>query len=89
MASRTRNPDWEEDLELKDDFKLFVQRNLSHFLSLISPWKRKGEKKGKKSCYNKGYSYLVTHLSTVSGEQDLTLLSRRKVLVSVAFLVVY
>lgn len=29
MASRTRNPDWEEDLELKDDLKLYVQRNLS------------------------------------------------------------
>ena len=29
MASRTRNPDWEEDLELKDDLELYVQRNLS------------------------------------------------------------
>ena len=29
MASCTRNPDWEEDLELKDDLELYVQRNLS------------------------------------------------------------
>ena len=29
MASCTRNPNWEEDLELKDDLKLYVQRNLS------------------------------------------------------------
>ena len=29
MASRTINPDWEEDLELKDNLELYVQRNLS------------------------------------------------------------
>ena len=35
MASRTRNPDWEEDLELKDDLKLYVQRNLSQSEILV------------------------------------------------------
>ena len=41
---------------------------------------KEGENKKKKSYYDKGYSYLVTHPSIVSAEQDLTLLSRRKVL---------
>ena len=43
--------------------------------SLISPWKRKGKKKEKKSYYNTGYSYLVTHPSTIPAQQDFTLLS--------------
>ena len=47
--------------------------------SLISPWKRKGKKR-KKSYYNTGYSYLVTHPSTIPAQQDLTLLSRRNML---------
>ena len=50
-------------------------------LSLISPWKRKGGEK-KKKYYNTGYSYLVTHPSTIPAEQDLTLLSRRNMLLS-------
>ena len=49
--------------------------------SLKSPWKRKGKKR--KKCYcNTGYSYLVTHPSTNLAEQDLTLLNRRKMLLS-------
>ena len=43
---------------------------------------KEGGKEREKKYYNTGYSYLVTHLSTVSAEQDLTLLSRRKVLLS-------
>ena len=43
---------------------------------------KEGEKRKKKRYYNKGYSYLVTHPSTVSTEQDLTLLSRRNMLLS-------
>ena len=50
-------------------------------LSLISPWKTK-EKKRKKKYYNTGYSYLATHPSTIAAEQDLTLLSRRNMLLS-------
>ena len=49
--------------------------------SLISPWKRKGKKR-KKSYYNTGYSYLVTHPSTIPAQQDLTLLSRRNMLLT-------
>ena len=41
-------------------------------LSSTSPWKWKGKKKRKKCYYNTGYSYLVTHPSTISAEQDLT-----------------
>ena len=55
-------------------------------LSLVSPWKRKGEKGKKSYLYNTGYSYLVTHPSTVSAEQDLTLLSRRNVLLSLWYI---
>ena len=47
---------------------------------------KEGEKKEKKSYYNKGYSYLVTHPSTVSAEQDLTLLSRRNMLLSLWYI---
>ena len=60
--------------------KKLINRKKTHYtgmavlLSLILPWKRKGEK----SYYNTGYSYLVTHPSTISAEQDLTLLSTRK-----------
>ena len=43
---------------------------------------KEGEKKKKKIYYNMGYSYLVTHPSTISAEQDLTLLSRRNMLLS-------
>ena len=52
---------------------------------LISPWKSKG-KNERKSYYNTGYSYLVTHSCTVSAEQDLTLLSRRKRLLSLWYI---
>ena len=48
---------------------------------LISLWKE-GEKKKKKSYCNAGYSYLVTHPSTNSAEQGLTLLKRRNMLLS-------
>ena len=45
------------------------------------------EKEGeKKSYYNKGYSHLVTHPSTVYTEQDLTLLSRRNMLLSLWYI---
>ena len=47
---------------------------------------KEGKQKTKKSCYNKGYSYLVTHPSTVSAEQDLTLLSRRNMLLSLRYI---
>ena len=40
---------------------------------------KEGEKK-KKSYYNKGYSYLVTHPSTDAAQQGLTLLSGRNML---------
>ena len=43
---------------------------------------KEGEKRKKKSYYNTRYSYLVTHPSTVSAEQDLTLLSWRNMLLS-------
>ena len=67
--------------------KRTLHKDDSFLLSLISPWKRKENRKTtKKVIYNKGYTYLVTHPSTVSAEQDLTLLSRRK---HVAVLVVY
>ena len=46
---------------------------------------KEGEKK-EKSYDDKGYSYLVTLPSTVSAEQDLTLLSRRKVLLSLWYI---
>ena len=46
---------------------------------------KEGEKR-KKSYYNKGYSHLVTHPSTVYTEQDLTLLSRRNVLLSLWYI---
>ena len=51
--------------------------------SLISLWKRKGKKN--KSYYNTEYSYLVTHPSTNPGEQGLTLLSGRNMLLSLWF----
>ena len=44
-----------------------------------------GEKK-KKCYYNTGYSYLVTHPSTISAEQDLTLLSRRNTFLSLWYI---
>ena len=43
---------------------------------------KEGEKRKKKGNNNKGNSYLVTHPSTVSTKQDLTLLSKRNVLLS-------
>ena len=43
---------------------------------------KEGKKKEKKSYCNTGYSYLVTHPSTNAGEQGLTLLNRRSVLLS-------
>ena len=42
---------------------------------------KEGEKR-KKSSYNTGYSYLVTHLNTILTEQGLTLLSRLNILLS-------
>ena len=46
--------------------------------SLISPWKKEGGKKGKKTnYYNTGDSKLVTHPSTNPAEQGLTSLSGR------------
>ena len=51
--------------------------------------KKEGEKrkkKRKKNYYNKGYSYLVTHPSTVSAKQDLTLLIRRNMLLSLWYI---
>ena len=41
---------------------------------------KEGEKKKKKRYYNTGYSYFVTHPSTIPAQQDLTLLSRRNML---------
>ena len=56
-------------------------------LSLISEaLEKEGEKKKKKSYYNTGYSYLVTHPGTFSAEQDLTLLSRRHMLLSLWYI---
>ena len=46
----------------------------------------KKKKKEKKSYYNKGYSYMVTHPITVSAKQDLTLLSRRNMLLSLWYI---
>ena len=42
----------------------------------------KERKKKEKSYYHTGYLYLVTHPSTNHGELDLTLLSRRNMLLS-------
>ena len=42
---------------------------------------KEGEKR-KKSSYNTGYSYLVTHPNTILTEQGLTLLSRLNILLS-------
>ena len=53
--------------------------------SLISPWKRKGEKEEKSYC-NTGYSNLVTHPSTNIAEQGLTLLNRRNMLLSLWYI---
>ena len=58
---------------------------MSVLLSLISLWKRKGTKRKKKLSQH-GYSYLVTHPSTVSAEQDLTWLSRRNMLLSLWYI---
>ena len=44
--------------------------------------KREGEKEKKRSYYNTGYSYLVTHPSTNPAEQGLTLLSGRDMVLS-------
>ena len=47
--------------------------------SLISPWKGKEKKTRRRSYYNTGYLYLVTHPSTNPAEQGLTLLSGQDV----------
>ena len=46
---------------------------------------KEGEKK--KSSYNTGYSYLVTHPSTIHAEQGLTLVSKPNMLLSLWYIV--
>ena len=64
--------------------KLINRKTKQHYtrmavlLSLISPWKRKEKKRKKKFLY----SYVVTHPSSITAEQDLTLLSRRNMVLS-------
>jgi len=45
--------------------------------ALISPWKKEGEKKGKRQIITTGDSNLVTHPSSNPAEQGLTSLSGR------------
>ena len=54
--------------------------NGSSALLNIALEKEGGKKKKKNSYYNTGYSYLVTFPSTIPAQQDLTLLSRRNML---------
>ena len=62
--------------------KTTLHKDGSSALLNIALEKEGEKKKKKKSYYNTGYSYLVTHPSTISVEQDLTLLSRRNMLLS-------
>ena len=52
------------------------------FKSFKIALKRDGEKKKKYIYYNTGYSYLVTHPSTIPSEQGLTFLIGRVVVLS-------
>ena len=60
--------------------KLINRRNDSSAVLNIA-LEKEGKKRNKSYC-NTGYSYLVTHPSTNLAEQDLTLLNRRKMLLS-------
>ena len=63
---------WVEETTLhKDDSSAFLNIALE----------KEGEKR-KKSYYNTGYSYLVTHPSTDAAQQGLTLLSGQNILPS-------
>ena len=62
--------------------KTTLHREGSAALLNIAFEKEEEKKRKEKTYYNIGYSYLVTHLSTVSPEQDLTLLNRRNMLLS-------
>ena len=65
--------------KLKIEKKTTLHKNGSSALLNIA-LEKEGEEKKKKSYYNTGYSYLVTHPSTIPAQQDLTLLSRRNML---------
>ena len=62
--------------------KLINRRNDIYTLFIIA-LEKEGEKK--KSSYNMGYSYLVTHPSTIPAKQGLTLLSERNMLLSLLY----
>ena len=71
---------WRNEEQKVENRKRRHYKRMAVLHSLISPWKRKGKKRKKNSYYNTGYSYLVTHPSTIPAQQDLTLLSRRNML---------
>ena len=54
-------------------------------IALEREGRKKKKKKRRKSCYNTGYSYLVTHPSMNLSEQGVTLLSGRDAVLSLRY----